>query len=72
MNGVFEGRIPDSDPHTGSPCIWAIVDRHGPGFEVSVAASRKAVDSQQRKAIEDALITFHRCETAQSPIGNFG
>jgi len=72
MRGVFDGEMPFSDPHTGSPSLWSIVDRHGPGFEVSVATPEQATDSQQRKAIEDALIALHRRERGKTPVGNFG
>ncbi len=72
MRGIFEGEMPYSDPHTGSPSLWAIVDCHGPGFEVSVASPRRAADKQERNAIEDALIALHRRETGETPVGNFG
>lgn len=70
--GIHDGEMPFSDPHTGSPCLWAVVDRHGPGFEVSATTPDKATERYQRKAIEDALIALHRRETGLTPVGNFG
>ncbi len=70
--GAFEGEMPYSDPHTASPSLWAIVDRHGAGFEVSVASPPGTADSQQRHAIEEALIATYRRETDRNLIGNFG
>ena len=70
--GVFDGEMPFSDPHTASPSLWAIADRHGPGFEVSGATPPAATEKRQRKAIEDALIALHRRETDTNLIGNFG
>lgn len=70
--GIYDSKMPFSDPHTASPSLWAIVDRHGPGFEVSAAAPPRAEGKQQRKAIEDALIALHRRETETNLVGNFG
>lgn len=70
--GIYDGEMPFSDPHTASPSLWAIVDRHGPGFEVSGATPAMAEDKQQRKAIEDALIALHRRGTKTNLVGNFG
>jgi hypothetical protein len=64
--------MPYSDPYTASPSLWAVVDRHGPGFEVSVATPPGSADRQERNAIEDALIAVYRRETGQNLIGNFG
>ncbi|MBX0297068.1 GIY-YIG nuclease family protein [Haloarcula nitratireducens] len=72
IRNVFETEMPYSDPHTASPSLWAIVDQHGPGFEISGATPPAATDKQQRKAIEDALIALHRRETRTNLIGNFG
>ena len=72
IRGVFDEEMPYSDPHTASPSFWAVADKHGPGFEISVAAPSEAEDKQQRKAIEDALIALHRRETGTNLIGNFG
>lgn len=60
VRGVFDDEMPFSDPHTASPSLWAVADRHGVGFEVSGATPSEAEDKQQRKAIEDALIALHR------------
>lgn len=70
--GIYDGEMPFSDPHTASPSFWAIVDRHGPGFEVSGATPTMAESKQQRKAMEDALIALHRRETKTNLVGNFG
>lgn len=70
--GIYGGEMPYNDPHTGSPSLWAIVDMHGPGFEVSGATPKLAQDKQQRKAAEDALIALHRRETKGNLVGNFG
>ncbi|AUG49450.1 hypothetical protein BVU17_17885 (plasmid) [Haloarcula taiwanensis] len=72
IRGVFDDEMPFSDPHTASPSLWAIADRHGSGFEVSGTTPPEAEDKQQRKAIEDALIALHRRETETNLIGNFG
>lgn len=72
IRGVLKEAMPYSDPHTGSPCLWAIVDRHGPGFEVSVATPPETSDKQQRYAVEDTLIATYRRETGQNLVGNFG
>lgn len=70
-NGVFSGKMPYRDPHTASPCLWAIVDAYGPQLEISVATPLKAADEQPRKSTEDALIALHRYEFGSSPIANF-
>ena len=70
--GVYGDEMPFSDPHTASPSLWAIVDRHGPGLEVSGTTPPAAEEKQQRKALEDALIAIHRRETGTNLIGNFG
>jgi len=72
IRGVFDDEMPFSDPHTASPSLWAIADRHGPGFEISGTTPPEAKDKQQRKAIEDTLIALHRKETRTNLIGNFG
>lgn len=69
---IYNGEMPYSSPHTGSPSFWAIVDRHDLGFEVSVASPDGIADKYQRKAIEDALIAVHRRETESNLVGNFG
>lgn len=70
-SGIFKGEMPYRDPHTASPCLWAIVDRYGPKLEISVATPPEAQDKQQRKAMEDALIALHRREQGESPTANF-
>ncbi|WP_433633755.1 GIY-YIG nuclease family protein [Halomicrococcus sp. NG-SE-24] len=70
--GIFNGEMPFSDPHTASPSLWTIVDRNGPGFEVSGATPPIVEDKQQRKAVEDVLIALHRWETKTNLVGNFG
>lgn len=70
--GITDDEMPYSDPHTGSPCLWSIIDKHGPDFEVSAATPVAAEDKGQRKAIEDALIAVHRRETETNLVGNFG
>ena len=70
--GIYDDEMPYSDPHPGSPSFWAIIQRHGTGFEVSGATPQLATDSQHRKGIEDALIALHRRETGTNLIGNFG
>ena len=69
-SGVFSGEMPYRDPHTASPCLWAIVDAYGPQLEISVATPM-ATHKQSRKSIEDALIALHRREVGASPIANF-
>lgn len=70
--GTFDDEMPYRDPHTAAPCLWAIRDQHGPNLRVSWTNPRQARDSQQRKAIEAALIALHRREHRQSPTANFG
>lgn len=70
--GIFAEEMPYSDPHTGSPCLWSIADKHGPGFEASAATPPEATEKGQRKAIEDALIAVHRRDTQTNLVGNFG
>ena len=70
-------RVPDSempfrDPHTAAPCLWAIRDDDGPGFELSYTTPDCAADDQQRKGLEAALIASYRLETGESPPANFG
>ncbi|MFC6954888.1 GIY-YIG nuclease family protein [Halorubellus litoreus] len=72
IRGVFDDQMPYSDPHTASPSLWAIADRHGRGFEVSGTTTEHAADKHQRKAIEEALIARHRRDTNTNLIGNFG
>ena len=70
-SGIFGGEMPYRDPHTASPCLWAIVDAYGPQLEVSVATPAVAAVKQSRKAMEDALIALHRREFGSSPTANF-
>lgn len=72
FRGIYDGEMPYSDPHTASPSFWAIVDRHGSGFEVAGTTPVIAQDYQERKAVEDALIAVHRRETGTNLVGNFG
>jgi len=72
VRGVYDERMPFNDPHTASPCLWAIRDRHGPGFEVSGATPEAASDPGGRKAMRDALIGVHRQETGENLVANFG
>lgn len=64
--------MPYRDPHTSSPCLWAIRYRDGPYLQISRTAPPQGTDSQQRKAIKTALIALHRLEHEQSPKANFG
>ena len=64
--------MPYRDPHTAAPCLWAVRDAIGPGFEVSYTTPSKASDRQNRKGMEAALIALHRRETNRSPTANFG
>lgn len=70
-NGIYEKEMPYRDPHTASPCLWAIVDRYGPALQVSVTTPPEASSKQQRKAMEDGLIAIHRRESGESPTANF-
>lgn len=70
--GTYADVMPYRDPHTAAPCLWALRDRDGPGFEVSVTAPDTAVDDQHRKGLEAACIAIHRRETGTSPVANFG
>lgn len=70
--GTYDDEMPYRDPHTAAPCIWAIRDQDGPALEVSVAVPDAAVDKQQRKALDDALIALYRRESGESPTANFG
>lgn len=70
--GTYDDDMPYRDPHTAAPCLWAIRDQDGPAFEVSVAAPAVATDTQQRKAMEDALIARYRRAVGESPTANFG
>lgn len=72
LRNVTADEMPYSDPHTGAPSLWAIAHRHGGEVELSATAPDIATDSQQRKAIEDAMIALHRREIETNLIGNFG
>lgn len=69
--GIFDGEMPYRDPHTASPCLWAIVDRYGPELEISVATPDEAREKQRRKGLEDALLSLHRRVFEESPTANF-
>jgi hypothetical protein len=64
--------MPFRDPHTAAPCLWAIRDHTGPGFELSYTTPDRAADDQQRKGLEAALISSYRLESGESPPANFG
>jgi hypothetical protein len=64
--------MPFRDPHTAAPCLWAIRDDDGPGFELSYTTPNRAADDQQRKGLEAALIASYRLKTGESPPANFG
>lgn len=69
---VDSSEMPYRDPHTAAPCLWAIQDSDGPGFEISYTTPGIATDDQYRKALEAALIASYRLETGESPPANFG
>lgn len=70
--GTYNSEMPYRDPHTAAPCLWAIRDRDGPAFEVSVTVPDLATDKQHRKGMEDALIALYRQALGESPTANFG
>jgi len=70
--GAYADEMPYRDPHTAAPCLWAINDKHGPDFELSVATPDRATEKQHRKGTEEALIALHRREYETSPVANFG
>ncbi len=59
---VYSEDMPFRDPHTASPCLWAVRDQHGPAFEVSTVTPSLAKDDQDRKGLEEALIAIARRE----------
>lgn len=69
---VHDTEMPYRDPHTAAPCLWAIRDDEGAGFELSYTAPESASDDQQRKGLEAALIASYRLAAGESPPANFG
>jgi len=69
--GTYATEMPYRDPHTAAPCLWAITDRDGPDFEVSVTTPARATDKHHRKGLEATLIATHRRAHETSPVANF-
>jgi hypothetical protein len=71
-NGTYADSMPYSDPHTAAPCLWAIHDHDGPGFEVAWTTPPETRTTRSRKGLEAALIAAHRRTLGSSPTANFG
>jgi len=69
---VHDSEMPFRDPHTAAPCLWAILDNDGSGFELSYTTPDRAADDQQRKGLEAGLIASYRLAAGESPPANFG
>lgn len=66
----YSVEMPYRAPHTAAPTLWALRDRDGADFEVSVMPLN--VDKAERLALEALAITLHRLDHRRSPIANFG
>lgn len=64
--------MPYNDPHTAAPCLWAIRDRDGPGFDCSWTTPPAAADAMSRKGLEAALVAVHRRTCTTTPTANCG
>jgi hypothetical protein len=62
--------MPYRDPHTAAPALWALRDRDGCDFEVSVTEVPGSVP--ERKGLEAVAITLYRLGTGRSPSASFG
>ena len=72
LAGCYDEQMPYTDPHVAAPCLWAVRDKFGPAFEVSVVTPDGVADKQTRYAIEEALIAVYRRETGSNTTANFG
>lgn len=70
LRKVYQDDMPYRAPHTVGPALWALLHQGGSTFEVSVAPVEGA--DPYRKAIEAAVIAYHRQQTGHSPTLNFG
>ena len=69
--GAYADKMPYRDPHVGAPCMWAIQQEFGDGFEVSYTTPEVASDKASRKSTEAALIASYRRVENESPTGAF-
>jgi len=70
LTGVYKDVMPYRDPHTVGPALWALRDRDGVEFEVSVAVVEGS--TPWRKGLEALAIALYRRERGASPTVNFG
>ncbi len=64
--------MPYTDPHVAAPSLWAVRQKYGPAFQVSVIDPDDVDQRQRRLSIEEALIAVYRRESGESTTANFG
>jgi len=62
--------MPYRDPHTAAPALWALRDRDGVDFEVSISVFEGP--KVERKMLEAIELACHRSMFGSSPAFNFG
>jgi hypothetical protein len=70
LRGVYREQMPDRDPHTAGPALWAFRDATGCDFEVSVAPIIRS--TPWRDGLKCVAIGLYRQEHRASPTVNFG
>ena len=70
LSRCYSVEMPYRAPHTAAPTLWALRDRDGVDFEVSVLPLDD--EKTERLALEALAITIHRLDHGRSPIANFG
>jgi hypothetical protein len=58
LRGVYADVMPYRDPHTAGPALWALRQKTGCDFEVSVAEI--VGDTPHRKGLEAVAISIYR------------
>jgi hypothetical protein len=70
LSGVYGLEMPYRDPHTAAPALWALRQKIGCHYEVSVCPVEG--DTPWRKGLECVVIAQYRQEQRCSPTLNFG
>ncbi len=71
LSGVYKPIMPNNDPHTAGPALWAQRQLENCEYEASVAVMPD-LSAPGRKALECVAIARHREAFDHSPTFNFG
>jgi len=70
LKGIYGDVMPYNDPHTAGPALWAMRQKTGEAYEVSVVPVEGS--TPWRKGMESLTIGLYRQEQKRSPTFNFG